>query len=364
MTKPQHFGALDGLRGLAALSVLFSHAIGVYTDTGGASGPLLTGLHLIGNFGRPAVVLFFVLSGFVLFTSLQKAPALWSYAVRRVFRIWPALIVAIVTALVLHAFIPVRPGLGPWATWNWAWSADAVMVARNALLLCFAESDRLLDPVSWSLALEVCFSALLFPLAAVLRRSLAGFAALTLAAYGAGRLILHAVGLPLDSQVGGTLLGGAGLVLYYLPAFCLGMAAASIALSRNDRAPGPWAQLAGFGLGVLVGRFAHDPAIAGIGDAVAIFLVIRPGPVAQFLNHAAIAWLGRISYSLYLIHFPLMMALTFGLSPIIGLVPALALLPPLALAVATLMYEVVEKPGMALGKAITGAVASRAPAAA
>jgi peptidoglycan/LPS O-acetylase OafA/YrhL len=362
-TRPQHFGALDGLRGLAALAVVFSHAIGVYSDTARPSGILLMGLQLIGNFGQPAVVLFFVLSGFVLFTSLEKRPAFSAYTVRRIFRIWPALVVALAAALALHAVVPLRAGFGPWTTWNWAWTADPLMVARNLLLLCFKESDRMLVPVSWSLALEVCFSALLFPLAIVLRRSAMGFAVLTLAAYAAGRLILNTLDVPLNAQVGGTLSGGTGLVLYYLPAFCVGMATAYLVLSGNLRRLNPWMQGAGFGLAVMVGRFAHDPAIAGLGDAAAIFLVVRPGPIAQMLTHLVTAWLGRISYSLYVIHFPLLMALTFGLAPVVGLVPALALLPPLSLGLATLMYEFVEKPGIAWGKAITGGSAARIPVA-
>jgi len=55
---PKHFPALDGLRGLAAMAVVFSHASNA--DMGVIYGVPLAGL------GRFAVWLFFVISAFLL----------------------------------------------------------------------------------------------------------------------------------------------------------------------------------------------------------------------------------------------------------------------------------------------------------
>jgi peptidoglycan/LPS O-acetylase OafA/YrhL len=98
--KQQHYKSLDGLRGLAALSVVCLHYVTAFTpfligyvatqrhtrlDHFVATTPLQ--LPLAGNF---AVCIFFVLSGFVLsnkFFSTKDAGVLVSSAIRRLFRL-------------------------------------------------------------------------------------------------------------------------------------------------------------------------------------------------------------------------------------------------------------------------------------
>ena len=102
---PKHFPALDGLRGLAAMAVVLSHASNA--DMGVIYGVPLAGL------GRFAVWLFFVISAFLL--TRQALVALrggeyrsWlpGYAVRRFLRIYPLLCVALVLDLILSRISP------------------------------------------------------------------------------------------------------------------------------------------------------------------------------------------------------------------------------------------------------------------
>ena len=68
--------------------------------------------------GEAAVTIFFVLSGAVLFASLQRQPAPLPFVVRRLFRIYPALVAAIALALPLAVAITRSPLLSrivmPW----------------------------------------------------------------------------------------------------------------------------------------------------------------------------------------------------------------------------------------------------------
>src|SRR5213592_4048461 len=89
-----HDPALDGLRGLAAMAVVFAHA-------SNANMGVIYGVPL-GGLGRVAVWLFFVLSAFLLtrqaliaLRSGDYRTWLTSYAARRLLRIYPLLCVAL-----------------------------------------------------------------------------------------------------------------------------------------------------------------------------------------------------------------------------------------------------------------------------
>jgi len=207
--------------------------------------------------------------------------------------------------------------------------------------------------VSWSLALEVRFSLLLYPLTMVLRWNRTAFVILSLATYAAGWGLLQALDMGQPYQSGLSVPGALGVTLFYLPGFCLGMLAGWLVLNSSRVTVPAWLQVGGFLIAALGGRFLHDHYLAALSDAAAILLVAYPGPMQRALTHSITSWLGKVSYSLYLIHFPLLMAATFGLAPYVGLIPALACVPLMSLLAAGLMYRLTEAPGMALGKALT-----------
>jgi peptidoglycan/LPS O-acetylase OafA/YrhL len=101
----RHDPALDGLRGLAAMAVVFSHA-------SNANMGVIYAVP-IGGLGRVAVWLFFVLSAFLLtrqaLAALRAGDYLtWltSYAARRLLRIYPLLCVALTLDLALGRISP------------------------------------------------------------------------------------------------------------------------------------------------------------------------------------------------------------------------------------------------------------------
>ncbi|WP_338499617.1 acyltransferase [Delftia tsuruhatensis] len=95
-----HTNNFDAIRIVAALAVLVSHHHALI----GQFEPLVLGIHSLGGF---AVLVFFVVSGYLVASSWNNDPHLIRFALRRALRIWPALtVVVVVTAY----------GLGVWLT--------------------------------------------------------------------------------------------------------------------------------------------------------------------------------------------------------------------------------------------------------
>jgi len=101
---------LDALRGIAALAVCLFH----YTY----SFPRVTGRALDVNFvasaGHYGVDLFFIISGFVIFMTLEKNRSVYDFIDARIARIYPAFWAALLIAVAVLCFsgLPMaRPGV-------------------------------------------------------------------------------------------------------------------------------------------------------------------------------------------------------------------------------------------------------------
>lgn len=93
---------INFIRFLAAASVIFGH-MGYFI---GSPIPMFWGNDVSGI----AVRVFFVLSGYLIFTSFERDPNIFRYLLRRCFRIFPALIVVVLfCALVLGAIVTSLP---------------------------------------------------------------------------------------------------------------------------------------------------------------------------------------------------------------------------------------------------------------
>lgn len=143
---------LDGLRGIAVLCVVLFH----YTDDLQASclpyGSSYTWLPLSGQ-GWAGVNLFFLISGFVIFMTLDRCESTAEFLARRWLRLFPAMLIATVAifalsrvnaAFMIHGtprLLSVLPGLTFISPGIWQW---------------FAAIDEL-DGVFWTLYIEVGF---------------------------------------------------------------------------------------------------------------------------------------------------------------------------------------------------------------
>ncbi len=151
---------LESLRGLAAMQVAVFHCLSVMQSYP-CNERFMASMLVLFN-GPAAVSLFFVLSGFVLGLSLRRSRGRFGeiysrYAIRRVFRIYPTVIVSTVVLAVFLLIWKPPPTrslfLNHWITNN----VTAASVVRQWLFI------RFINPVTWTLRMELVCSLLLPP---------------------------------------------------------------------------------------------------------------------------------------------------------------------------------------------------------
>ena len=313
--------ALDGLRALAALSVLAFH-VWLYRP-GAPPGPRVAlGDHVLFELSR-GLVLFFVLSGYLLYRPIE-----WrSFAVKRVARLVPAYYVCIVACVLLFG---VPDGLPLFAVLAQNYSPETVMQ---------------LNPVTWTLCVEAAFY-LLLPLLALRRQAWVPLA-------------LVGVTLAWSQLADGFL--ASKLLPAWIGHFALGMLVAVWAERRPRLGSRATALLvaAGASLVVLDG-FWHEtaardafvraglaslPAAAGFALIVSAAVAGR-GPAVAWLRARALVAVGVGSYGVYLWHVPLLMAARDAAVLPSSWAGRLALILPLALALGALSWRLVERPSI------------------
>lgn len=314
-----HF--IDGLRGLAMLMVLVYHC---WLFGGSWSLGLPLGNHslnLVGliSLGHIGVNLFLVLSGFCLFWPFVKSgrrsePTLWEFARKRCRRILPPYYATLLLCLVL-ALIPAWPHDYPTDTgFLIRWSLTHVFMLHN-LMPAYATS---INGSLWSLGLEFQLYILFPVLVEAYRRFQARGVILTvLVVCSAFRFFLVREGYVLDDTGGYTL---AYSVFGRCFEFALGMFTALMVARWHDEQKNPLNRLdlllpaLVIPLAILEGRHGHYQALTdsmwGLVFAGLILAGSRPGAwVGRLLSSRGLVALGTFSYSVYLIHFPLVATL-------------------------------------------------------
>jgi peptidoglycan/LPS O-acetylase OafA/YrhL len=376
------FPLFDSLRAVAAVSVLLVHT-GQFS--GALQKPWYRGLVAHLDIG---ITMFFLISGFLLYRPFVAARVLGSpsirlrdYARRRFLRIAPAYWLAL-TAL------GIFPGIYGVFSHNW-WVYYGLLQNYPVYTpsgKCAVDVVRCSIPPVWSLSVELGFYAVLpfFALAmASITKRLRGTRGLQ--AELAVLAVIGAVSVPIVLNLN---LGNArARWLRYSPighgwwfALGMGMAALSVWVQQRRRAPAllrltgnrsmvPWAVAAS--LYILLCLVILDPipgeavsheqyrieylvfgVIAALVLLPAIFGDTGSGLPRRLLRSRVLAWLGLISYGLFLWHWPVMWALDRG--GVAGWWRAMAfpILTVTTLAVtaacASISYYLVERPLMRL----------------
>jgi peptidoglycan/LPS O-acetylase OafA/YrhL len=350
--------AVDGLRAVAALSVVGYHAW-LYTT------PAINTAHIHG-FGSQAMhelrlglVLFFVLSGFLLYQpwvrsalSGGREPRLRAYLVRRAARILPAYYLAVLGSIALLWGLRGAPGVRlPPADGLWTFAVFAQNLSDATVLK--------LDPPLWTLAVEVSFYLLLPVLGWLALRTRgsgrAGQLAVPLAFLLAGVAYNRAIFAP-----GPSVLWPTKVLPAMAPYFAAGMLAAVLVEGRTAGRGVTRALLVGGALLVVGdGWWAANGATHGshsiwlhmlrdlpaaAGFACIIAGVARSLHPPWVLRTRPVAWTGRISYGVYLWHVPLLLFLRAHHALALSVPGALVIVLPLTLAVAALSWHLVERP--------------------
>lgn len=268
-------GELDVLRGLAACAVMLFHYTVRYREVFAPGGPPAHANPL----GETAVHLFFMISGFVIFMTLSKTRTALDFIVSRFSRLFPVYWAAVLLTFTVLTLAPL-PGRTP----------GLVQLLANLTMLQRWLHVPEVDGVYWTLAVELSFYAIMLAvfLAEWLRR-IEWFVIPWLLLEGAWAFLGHRHALPKVVEISLLLkyahLFLAGILFYRLRAE--GATPARHALlaccfATHAALNGPVAAL------FAAGFFAAFYALAC--DRLA-WIAVRP-----------LAFLGAISYSLYLVH--------------------------------------------------------------
>ena len=353
---------LDALRGLAALIVLLHHCRQTI--------PALERVALFHRLapGSGAVLVFFVLSGLVLgMTFVDRDGGRYlPYAVKRVFRIWPALAAFVLVSATLQLLIGHHLVPGVTATFEGYWSLPLTPAALVAHLGMTGTSTNLDEPI-WSLVHEMRVS-LVFPALAALvlwdwRAALLGSLALCLLCGGS----------PGDGALAASLLASARFVVLFVAGAALALRARGL---RHELGRAPlalrlplWAL--SLGLVAMSADYSSETLtllgtlrflLHGAGATLLVALcatVGREDRDPHWLEGPVPQYLGRISYSLYLCHVVVITAVLQAFrdvapAPVLVVVAAL-----LSIGVAHLGERFVERPFTGLGRRLARALDGR-----
>ncbi|MEU8244841.1 acyltransferase [Nonomuraea sp. NPDC048916] len=306
---------LDGIRGLAALFVVLHHCWllsfpGFPADTG----PGWAGWLLYGHF---AVVIFIALSGFSLAVSPARSgwrlDSLRRFARRRAWRILPPYWAALLFSLVVAWTLVPQPG-------------QPVPTGKTVVVYGLLLQDVFGSPspngALWSIAIEAQLY-LVFPLMLLAVRRLGAVAML-----GAVTAVVLAVGLlapavpPVETLM--------RLTPQFAVLFAVGVVAARV-VRTPSRLPLHWAALlAAVPVLALIAVKGSEWTVAGffwvdlaLAPAAGLLLAAvaggRPRPLVALLDTRPVRSLGSFSYSLYLVHAPIVVALNhFLVAPRLG----------------------------------------------
>lgn len=401
---------LDVMRGIAALGVAFYHL-------GNAKGVGTPGVywvtHTLLNPGLFGVLLFFLVSGFIIPASLERHGSIGEFWISRIFRLGP---LYWSVALVVFLFgITGLMDLHPYFLSNWS----GTIIGNLTITSGHINAGFLIGP-AWTLPYELCFylfTTVLFVTRVGKKSALIALCAGVLALGAADRLLPRApitawvLGAPNSTnnmiKVAGLalLLGGAAALLARSPkmalyAFPVAIVGVFLFLNRPHPLHQAMIYLAVMFTGTVIHRIwvgTLRPAIGWPVVAACVALVCGAflaytttwyGPgfqlgesgltrawaalaaVGMFLGFLALRdrinwpgplrWLGRISYSVYLIHWVVMNVVP----PIPGSVPGdklwtILMWLAITLIASDLTFRFIEQPSINLGRRLARSLRAR-----
>ncbi len=284
----RRYATLDAWRGAACLAVVLFHSFG-----GVSHDPLpafLEPVHRIADHGWLGLHAFFVLSGYCIFerirVALRTGESAGEFLLDRARRIFPPYWVALLATIAMNLIASPLNGttfVGNLPPTAWSWLSNITLT--HAL---FGQGGYIL--VTWTLTCECAF----YLISAVLLRLAAGTKNLDVA-FGAGALLcLVPLVLPFLNWT---------LPLQLWPDFFAGIV---ISVALGERRWTAFAILAALTVMAFVSsRSTLSHRFAAIFAWVLIGLYSVDGWTSGLVGVRILSWVGMFSYSLYLIHVPL-----------------------------------------------------------
>ncbi|GAA4568396.1 acyltransferase family protein [Planotetraspora kaengkrachanensis] len=381
-TQAARLAWLDALRGIGAMAVVAEHMLPWLM-------PALRPYWF--NLGMYGVLVFFLVSGYIIPASLEHRGDVRTFWISRVFRLYPLYLVVIGLVLVMAIWVPVRTEVPRHAS---------SVAAHLSMLLDVVHMGGVADPM-WTLSYEMVFYLIVTALfvGGAHRRSGLLAIAFGVVAIGSG-LVLSAPLLPGEwpavvtcvifiaglaclisgrhRTVAAYSLGLMALVLLVFSSFVPWFGAAILAVMFTGTAIQRWEAGTGSLTPVVVSAalVAVSPVwsiqagwwwvqpdvwittMALAGGTFALGMALRGRPIPGVLT-----WIGLISYSIYLLHHPLLRGLNSLMGDLRSLPAALQYAVSLGylavlLTLSWLTYRFVEAPAQRLGKRVSRSLRS------
>lgn len=306
--KRGRIAGLDGIRGVAALFVMVHHCwLLSFPGYPAATGPGWLGWLVYGHF---AVVVFIVLSGF----SLAASPArtAWRlggvrrFARRRAWRILPPYWAALVFSLVIAWTLVPQPGEG---------APTAKSVAVYGLLLQDLFGAPSPNGAFWSIAVEAQLY-LVFPLLLLILRRAGAAVMLAVVIVVVTAIGLLAPGVPLVDML-------MRLTPQFAVLFAMGVVAAGVIGAEDHVRRLPWHWMALLAAVPVFAVVVAQGSVWTVGNYFWIDMVLgpavglllgavatgRPAALVRLLDLRPVRSLGSFSYTLYLVHAPIVVVM-------------------------------------------------------
>jgi peptidoglycan/LPS O-acetylase OafA/YrhL len=360
-TFPQvKFNFLDGIRGLCALYVALYHAQLFTGNTNDYIKSSLTSLNVILSYGHFSVALFIVLSGFCLSIPVTKSEdtklrgGFSRYISRRFTRILPPYYFALALSIVIIYTFPILQSYKDTA-WDSKIPISTWSVVSHLFLIHNLSEEWILkiNGPLWSVATEwqIYF---VFPILILIWRKINLIFSLLFALVLGSTIALK---MPVIHS-------------WYLGLFAMGMVSAVVCFSKEQyfvsiRSAFNWSALSKISAVLLVLFLAllHFKTIhlliseTIVGALFCIFLInftlieitsLKRPPMLKILNTKFALFLGAFSYSIYLIHSPILallnlISLNYEMSTDTRLIFMLFISVPFAILISYAFYWLVER---------------------
>lgn len=388
----RRFEELDSLRGLAASAVVFHHCLLTISIFSAANFHEITAsdgffINLISKTpfhmfwgGHEAVILFFVLSGFVLTLLLNSQKESYStYLIGRFIRIYIPYIFSIAVSLsLMNLFLDSEhSNLSDWFNGMWSHSISFKEIVSYLFMLGYDSHN--VNTVTWSLVHEIRIS-IIFPVIVYFiyrfdwKISISVGILICLFVYATLNLISKFL---ITNEVLSFLIQSIGSTVYYCAFFIVGSVLArykdllAIFFTKINK---KWRILFGISF---VGLFTFEWWIPVIGykkyngnmietvsanviidytvmiSIIILFLfALNSQRMSSMLKVKPLLFLGKISYSLYLIHPIILLTAINVFENILPTYVILLFVPVLSMISATFMYFLIEKPSIKLGRSL------------
>ncbi|WP_239117053.1 acyltransferase family protein [Planotetraspora phitsanulokensis] len=381
-TQVTRLAWLDALRGIGAMAVVAEHMLPWLM-------PALRPYWF--NLGMYGVLVFFLVSGYIIPASLEHRGDVRAFWISRIFRLYPLYLLVIGLVLVMAIWVPVRMEVP---------RHPSSVAAHLSMLLDVVHMGGVADPM-WTLSYEMVFYLIVTALFVGGAHRRSGLLAIAFGVVAvASGLVLSAPLLPGEwpaivtcvifvaglaclisgrfRMVAAYSLGLMALVLLVFASFVPWFGAAILAVMFTGTAIQRWEAGTGGLTPVVVSAalVAVSPVwsiqagwwwvqpdvwittMALAGGTFALAMALRGRPIPGVLT-----WIGLISYSIYLLHHPLLRGLNSLLGDLRGLPAALQSAVSLGylvvlLTLSWLTYRFVEAPAQRLGKRISRSLRS------